>query len=64
MSICYCHYVYLLPSTLVAIAGIIGSHLFELQLFESLLIQPLPQLMIFIDILLCIKWKVFCFVYK
>ena len=42
MSICYCHYVYLLPSTLVAIAGIIGSHLFELQLFESLLIQPRP----------------------
>ena len=44
-----------------------GSHLFELQLSESSLIQ-IPQIMIFIDILLCIKWKVlsfeYCFTYQ
>ena len=27
------------------------------------LIQP-PQLLIFIDILLCVKWKIICFVYR
>ena len=25
---------------------------------------PNPQIMVFIDILVCIKWKVLCFVYK
>ena len=32
--------VYLLPSILIAIAGIVGSYLFELHLSESSLIQP------------------------